>query len=146
MKKFILALIVSLCGVGVAQARDEIVRDTNYLPLAAQTFLANNFKSEVSFIKIEKTLGFVQEYEVVLTDGTEINFDRSGNWDNVETSDRKAVPSKIVPKAIANYVAKNFKGQKIVSIDKERYGYDVELSSGLDLEFDKTGNFRRIDD
>lgn len=146
MKKSLIALVVALCSVGAVQARDQVVRDVTLLPKVAQTFLSKNFKSGVSFIKIEKTMGYLHEYEVVLTDGTEVNFNRDGSWDNVETPGDKSVPSQIVPKAITNYVSKNFPRQRIVSIDKERHGYDIELQSGLDLVFDKAGNFKRIDD
>lgn len=148
MKKSIIALAVALCGgFAVAQASDEIVRDVNYLPQNAQTFLNENFsKKDISFIKIDKTIGFIRDYEVVLTDGTEIDFDREGNWDSIEMPKQKAVPSKIVPKAISNYVAGNYPGQHIVSIDKERHGYDIELQNGLDLVFNKAGQFKKIDD
>lgn len=146
MKKSLIALVVALCGIGAVQARDHVVRDVTLLPKTAQTFLSKNFKSDVSYIKIDKTLGYVHDYEVVLTDGTEISFEKDGNWDNVETPGDMAVPAQIVPKAISSYVAKNFPGQHIVKIDKERYGYDIELQSGLDLVFDKAGKLKRIDD
>jgi len=43
-------------------------------------------------------------------------------------------------------VNKNFKGATIVKIDKEHYGYEVELSNGLDLKFNCNGSFMMIDD
>ena len=58
----------------------------------------------------------------------------------------KAVPASLVPAAIANYVKGNFPGTFIEKIDKERYGYEIELSNDLDLKFDKKGNLKRIDD
>lgn len=146
MKKSILALlIVALCSIG-ATAAEVIVRDVASLPQTAQKFLTSNFKkANVSFIKIDKTLGIVRDYEVVLTDGTEIDFDSDGVWDKIEMPGTKSVPSAIVPQSIASYVSKNYPGQRIVSIDKERHSYDVELQGGLDLVFDRAGNFKRID-
>ena len=85
-------------------------------------------------------------YEVILNDGTEISFDRDGNWENVEVNNTKSVPSTIVPKAIRAYVAKTHPGQRIVGIDKERKGYEIELSNGIDMKFDKAGQFLRYDD
>lgn len=146
MKKLLVMLAVAVCGCLVAKASDEIVRDVSYLPKTAQTFISGNFKENISFIKIEKTLGFITDYEVVLTDGTEVKFDRNGNWDSVEMPSSKAVPAKLVPSEIANYVRKNYPKQRIVSIDKESHGYDVELQNGLDLVFNKAGQFKKIDD
>lgn len=146
MKKSLIALAIALCCAVGAQARDEVVRDVTYLPKPAQSFLTRNFKSEISFIKIDKTLGYITDYEVVLTDGTEIDFNRDGSWDNIDMPASKAVPSGLVPKQIADYVVKNFPKQKIVSIDKESHGYDIELQNGLDLVFDRAGQFKKIDD
>jgi len=147
MKKTLVALImVAVCAVAV-QARDVIYRDISVLPQTAQKFIQSNFKKQkISFIKVDKKLGFIKDYEVVFTDGTEIDFDNDGAWDKIEMPSSKSVPSTVVPKAIAQYVGKNFPGQKIVSLDKESRTYEVELQSGLDLVFDRAGNFKRVDD
>ncbi len=146
MKKLLLAVIGIVFGLSVAEARDQIVRDTETLPSAAREFLSKNFKSPVSFIKLDKTLGYVKDYEVVLTDGTEIDFDNSGNWESVESPSDKPVPSAIMPKTLTDYVKRVFKGQRIISVEKKRNKYEVELSGGLDLEFDRAGNFKKLDD
>ena len=147
MKKLFLTLAIALAGSFAASAANDYYRDTNNLPQAAKIFLDKNFKhSEVSFVKVEKNFGRIDEYEVVLQDGTEVSFDRNGNWDNVEMPVKKSVPGEIVPPEIARYVGQNYPKQRIVSIDKESGGYEVELSDGLDLKFNKAGQFKRIDD
>ena len=57
-----------------------------------------------------------------------------------------AVPANLVPANIATYVKSNFPGATIVKIDKERYGYDIELSNDLELKFNKNGKMLRVDD
>lgn len=147
MFKKMLVMAVAVLGLAtVATAKDTYAHDASVLPKAAQTTLANNFKSKVSVIKIEKDFGRVSEYEVIMTDGTEISFDRNGNWDNVEIGMNGTIPSAFIPKAIASYVKANQPGQKIVGIDKERSGYDVELSNGVEMKFNKQGQFIRYDD
>ena len=146
MKKSLILFIVALAGCLGAQAKDEYVRDVNYLPQTAKTFINQHFKGgDISVIKLDKTLGKVTEYEVIMQDGTEISFDRNGNWDNVEMPIKKSVPKAIVPAEIASYVAKNYPNQRIVSIDKERSGYEIELQNGVDLKFNKAGQFKRVD-
>lgn len=146
MKKFLLAIFTILGIATFAQAKDTYAHDASVLPKAAQTTIANNFKAKVSVVKIDKDFGRVSEYEVILTDGTEISFDRDGNWENVEVNNSKAVPSNFVPKAIQDYVNRNQKGARIVGIDKEKHGFDIELSNGIEMKFDKSGNFKRYDD
>ncbi len=85
------------------------------------------------------------EYDVYLNDGTEIDFDTSNRWDKVDCR-TKPVPAALVPQAIANYVKSNYASMSIIKIDKDFNGYDIELSNGLDLEFDGAGRFMRIDD
>lgn len=145
MKKFLLVLTLMLGIGGISQARDHYERTDASLPEAAKTTLSKNFKAKVSLVKIEKNLGIVREYEVHLTDGTEVAFDSKGNWESIETAANKSVPSSLVPKPIADYIASNYKKTKIISIDKERDGYDVELNNGIDLKFDMSGKFKRFD-
>lgn len=147
MFKKILFTMIAVLGISTAaMAKDTYAHDASVLPEAARTVLANNFKAQVSLVKIDKDFGRVSDYEVILTDGTEITFDRNGNWDNVEVGVNGNIPSAFIPNEIAQYVKKNQPGQKIVGIDKERSGYDVELANGVDMKFNKQGQFVRYDD
>lgn len=143
MKKLIMSLAL-IAGISLgASARDEYAKDSSVLPEVARTTITDNFSSEVSKVKIERTLGRVSEYEVTLADGTEISFDRNGDWGSVEAERPAAVPSTIVLAPISDYVAKNYAGTKIVSIERDRRGIEVELSNGVDLHFSHTGKFFR---
>jgi len=147
MKKLLMIMTLVLGISSAAQARDSYSRDINDLPQAARAILSKNFKSKLDlYIKIESTLGMIEEYEVVLADGTEVEFDRKGNWTKVETPINKSVPSSMLPKALSGYVSKNHKGAKIVGAEKERNKYKIELDNGLDLIFDLNGNFVKFDD
>lgn len=146
IKKVIMILIAVLGVSTAAMAKDTYARDASVLPKAAQTVLANNFKAKVNIVKIDKDLGHVKDYEVILTDGTEITFDNDGNWKDVEIGTNGSIPKAFIPQAISDYVKANQPGQKIVGIEKERSGYEVELSNGVDMKFDKAGKFVRYDD
>ena len=84
------------------------------------------------------------EYDVYLSDGTQIDFDANNQWDKVEN--HNGVPAALIPQAIATYVKSNYQNMAITKIDREYRGYDIELSNGLDLNFDKSGHFLGIDD
>ncbi|RXE69944.1 hypothetical protein ED328_00800 [Muribaculaceae bacterium Isolate-001 (NCI)] len=146
MKKLLMVLAILIGIAGYGFAKDIYAHDASVLPKAAQSIIAKNFKAKVSVVKMDKDFGRVTEYEAILADGTEISFDRDGNWDNIEVNKSKSVPAALVPKGIRNFVAKQQPGQRIVGIDKERSGYDVELTNGIDLKFNKAGQFIRYDD
>ena len=146
MKRIILGLLM-IAGLSLAaDAKDTYGHDASALPKAAQSVIKKNFKTRVGVVKIDKDFGRISEYEATLTDGSEISFDRQGNWKNVEAPGNSSVPSKFIPKGVSDYVSKTHKGMKIVSIEKERSGYEVELSNGIDIKFNQNGDFVRYDD
>lgn len=85
------------------------------------------------------------EYEVTLSDGTVIDFDKSGEWKDVDAAMGQSLPTGFYPAAIDNYIAANYAGAGINEISKERRGYDVELVTGQDLVFNAQGEFITID-
>ena len=145
MRKLMLIFAI-LAGVFCASARDKYSHDSSVLPVAAQTILKDNFKANVSHIKINKDFGRITEFDVVLTDGSEITFDSKGNWKDIEVGHKASVPSAFIPTAISTYVKANQKNVKITGIEKKRSGYDVELSNGVEMKFSSEGKFLRYDD
>ena len=144
IKKLLRCLALAVATVSAAYA-DEYTHDSTILPQAARDVIHTAFKAEISVIKIDKDFGRVSEYEVVLTDGSEIQFDSKGNWKDVEAARGKSVPGIFVPTAISDYVANYQKGAKIVGIERTRGGYEIELSNGIEMKFDKDGKFQRYD-
>ncbi|MCR5133357.1 MAG: PepSY-like domain-containing protein [Bacteroidales bacterium] len=140
----ILILTTILAITGIISCKDSIIT-ADRLPDAARSFINEYFaENTISYIKKDRGLANIS-YEVVLQDGTEIEFDKSGNWDSIDCK-RNAVPAGLVPDAISEYVQVNFPGQLIVKIDREAFGYEIELSSDLELKFDKNGKMLEIDD
>ena len=72
-----------------------------------------------------------------------IEFLKDGNWKEVDCK-YSSVPEAVLPDAINQYVKTNYAGQKVLKIEKEdRGGYEIKLSGGLELGFDK--RFQLID-
>lgn len=142
MYKALLCLVMLAGFTATAQKRTITI---NQLPAAAQAFIKNNFSGQTADYIVEDK-GFMEtEYEVRLANGTEIEFDGSGNWEEID-GNNNPIPAAILPKGINSYINGKFKGQAIHKADKKRYGYDIELVNGLELEFDSTGKFLRLDD
>lgn len=145
MKKIVILLLAVLGFTAGIYAGDNYTRDAGVLPQAARTVIKNNFKGSVSVIKIDKTMGRINDYEVTLTDGTAIKFDRKGNWQEIEVSATNSVPKTFILPTMAQYVKVNQPGTKVVGIERDGSGYEVELSNGVDIKFDKDGNFKKYD-
>jgi len=85
------------------------------------------------------------EYDIYLSDGTEVDFDANNQWETIE-SRAKGVPATFIPQAIATYVKSNYQNMAVAKIHKEHYGYEIELTNGLELNFDQSGQFMGMDD
>ncbi|MGV3460586.1 MAG: PepSY-like domain-containing protein [Flavobacterium sp.] len=136
-------LFVMMAGF-TANAQDRIIT-VKELPARAQTFINQHYKGVAVVQASEDKDLFETDYKVYLTNGTEIDFDDDGYWEEIENK-RNALPGEVVPQQIAKHIKKHHKFQKITQIDKNHDGYDVTLANGTELEFDRQRNFVKYDD
>ena len=144
MKK-ILTLIIATLTMSVATFADEITQDVSRLPEVAQNYIKANFpNAKVNTIEIDRGFFFVKDYDVVLSDGTVIEFDSKGKMKSVKNK-LTGVPAELINKNISAYVASKYPNQKIVSMELKKCCVEIELASDIDLVFDHNGNFIKID-
>lgn len=125
---------------------DKVTNNINELPQVSRTFLNNYFNgNQVSHIKIDKDLLLVDSYDVILTDGTSVEFNRDGEWKEVK-SFQQNIPDTLIPAEIRQYVSQNYPGQKIMTVERGKRKVSVDLANGLELKFDLNGNLIDIDD
>ena len=146
MKKILSVLVMAIVAVQFAFAGDVITKDINQLPLSARNFIYQHFsKAQVAHIIIDSEV-LSKKYEVLLTNGIEIDFDGKGNWQEVDAKKGK-VPATIIPSFVSNYLkTNNFTTEFVTKIERDRKGYEVELNTDLTFKFDKNGKFRKADD
>ena len=137
-----LALMAS--SVSAFAGNDRIITVAE-LPAASQQFIKAHFAGvEVSYAKVDEEM-FDKDYKVVFVNGSKVEFAKDGAWKEVDCKYGE-VPAAIVPQQIRDYVAKNFAGRKIVSIDRDKRDWEVKLDNGLDLKFDLHFRLIEIDD
>lgn len=143
MKYFVLMALFFLSSVA-CDGREKNIKFKE-LPVAAQTFLKDHFDSQrISLIRKDSE-GLRTTYDVILADGTKLDFDSKGEWTEVD-SKPAAVPATVVPQPIADYVKKNYPNAAIVQIERDGRGYEVDLSIRIEVRFDSKFNVKRIDD
>lgn len=114
------------------------------LPLQAQDFLKRHFALVgVSAVTQDDDL-LHKEYEVVLDDGTHIDFNSRGEWQQIEVC-RGEVPRPLLPARVASFVAREYAEQRIIRIERERRTLEVELSNGIELSFNRRGELVGIE-
>ncbi|MBO7120637.1 MAG: PepSY-like domain-containing protein [Bacteroidaceae bacterium] len=141
MKMFKYLMMALMCLISSSLMADDTPIPIEQLPETARSFVQTNFKGQ-KIMYAEKDWN---SFECRLADGTKIEFSKKGAWKKI---DRKnvAVPEGIVPETIIEYVKANFEGCVVTKIDKERYGYDIELSNDIDLKFNYQGVLIGMDD
>lgn len=131
MKKILSLLVLAIVAVQFSWAADVITKDMNQLPLPARNFINRHFtKPEVSHIKIDKEMLEATKYEVLLTDGTEIEFDSKGNWEEVSARKGQVIPASIVPNFAVDYLkAHNFAAEGVTKVERDRLLFRVYFTA-----------------
>ena len=138
--------IFAAVSLSACNHEDKKVIQFGELPQAAQTFVNTHFADKQVSIVYHDTELADKDYEVIFTDGANIDFSKKGEWTEVEDRDTNGVPTAIMLQGIVDYVSNNFAGQYVVQLGKERSNYEVELNNGVEMVFDKEGQFLRYDD
>lgn len=114
---------------------DDIVISEKDLPTSAKSFISSYYP-DCKIAKVELDVEHAgAKYDVKLSNGAEVEFDQTGNWIAVDAPAMGSVPAGIVPAEIASYVETNYQGTSITEISKETYGYEIELSNGVEVKF-----------
>ncbi|MBQ1974162.1 MAG: PepSY-like domain-containing protein, partial [Paraprevotella sp.] len=96
MKKFLGFIALALWAFVSVNAGDKVTRNVSKLPVEAQKSISSNFPGqEISYIKIDRELLKGTIYEVVLVNGTEVDFTSNGQWKEVDCK-KSAVPNAFI--------------------------------------------------
>ena len=82
---------------------------------------------------------------MLLTDRTEIDFDKKGNWLEVDCK-KSAVPEALIPVPVKEYVKANFPREIITKMNADVPVWKLKLGNDYSLKFNKKGKFVSMDD
>ncbi len=143
MKKVLIVLALVLpFGVAAAFAGGDKVISKGQLPAQAQSFLNEHFAgAKISYVK-QDTDFLDRAYEVMLADGTKIEFSNKGNWEEVDCR-YSEVPVAVIPAPIVKFLSENHPDARVLKIERDRRGYEVKLSNRIELGFNN--DFELVD-
>ena len=145
MKKILFAIVaIFTLGVSNVSADNDKLVTKSELPVQTQQFIDSHFANvKLTYAKLERDF-FERSYEVVLADGTKLEFTSKGEWKEVDCR-YDEVPAAIIPQAIKEYVSSNYPGEKVLKIECDRGYYELKLSNRYELTFNKNYNIVDID-
>lgn len=131
MKKICIVGLAVMLVTAAAFAKPAVPVES--IPQAAKDFITKNFASnKATYAEADRS-----EWEVVLDNGTEIEFTATGEWKKVES--RVSVPANIMPDAVANQVSTTCPNEAILEIEKKRGTYEVKVASMTRLRISENG-------
>lgn len=132
MRTIVKALVLSLLLSSTAFA--GVVISPSSLPEKITNFVRGNFPdANILFAKKDFT-----EYELQLSDATEIEFGITGEWKEIKSYN--GINPAILGQEASSTISKNYPGIKIVKIEKEWNGFEVKLANMMKLYLDNNGN------
>ena len=142
MKKVLLLLLSFGLILPACAAGDDKPIQVNELPATAQEFISTHFAgTQVMLATVDKEI-FDTSYKVVFENSAQVEFDKDGEWKEIEFRNG-SIPASIVPEEIRTYLHTHFPNTEVKGIDRDKHDYEVKLSSGMELKFDR--NFNLID-
>ncbi|MCG9971319.1 PepSY-like domain-containing protein [Christiangramia crocea] len=126
----------------VAFSADAHVQ-TSTLPQNILDYITENYPD---LRIVEAEIEDNQNYEIELSDGTELIFNSEGDFLGIddeenEFDDEEIDPSDL-PQVILDFISNNYPGVNIEEAELENNGnYEVELENDVELIFDANGNF-----
>ena len=144
MKK-VLLLLVALFVVSISvKAGDDRPTTLDKIPQKAQQFVKMYFGDKQVALVTEDSEFMDKSYDVTFTNGDVVEFNKRGEWKNIDCK-YSAVPDGVIPTAIQSYVAKNYPNAKVKQLERDRKDYDVELTNGWEIKFDKRSRVIELD-
>ncbi len=143
MKKLFVILFAMLPAAVLAD--DDRPIGFEKLPTAAQKFIRDHFADvKITLATIDREF-LDTTYDVIFTDGTHIEFDSRGEWKEIECR-RTFVPTGVLLPGIASFIGEQYPGARVRDIERDKWGYELNLDNSAELYFDPRGNFRGYDD
>jgi hypothetical protein len=139
--KAILLLFVMMAISLNAKADHDQAITFDQMPEAAQAFLKQHFANKVPLVVTVDWDDYTIRYE----SGEKIEFDKQGNWKEIDCR-ATLVPVELIPEEIKANINATFPNAIILKLDRNRRGYEVKLNNGLEVEYSPSFQVIDIDD
>lgn len=150
MKKLlILFLLMFNVFFSYGEDKNRILKED--LPLVSIQFIERYYNDfNVDYCLIDKSFFRPIEYDVFLSNGVKIEFDKNGYLKTIITSERTGVNICMLPVAIRKYIIKNYNNCYVYGYSIEYRGksyeeHEVYLSNGYKIIFNRNSCLVEVD-
>ncbi len=140
---FIKTIFASVTLFLTISCEKEIITPSDDLPVEISTYLTIHFPKNTIVQVIKDLDGLTKTYDILLSENISLEFHRKKEVIAIDGVTQ--LPNAVIPEKILQYVNINYPTQFITDWELDIDNQQIELNNGLDLEFNKKGDFLRID-
>lgn len=137
------ALLLMLVVSGSALFAKDIPVAEKDLPQAVRSYVNTHFPESAIALAVKDTEGVSHSYEIKLNNAVELDFNAKGEITSIDG--REKLPDSVLPEKILTYVQAQYPQNYITDWAVKKTGHEVELDNGLELKFNRKGDFLRAD-
>ena len=123
---------------------DKVINETQ-LPGGAREYVEAHFPATSIKQVVKERDDLETTYDVILDNQVKLAFDKSGECYDAESPRTLKLPDTVIPLKVLEYVKTNYPDDFIVEWEKDKTDQEVKLSSRIELIFNLSGTFLRID-
>ena len=140
MKKLLTILILL---TAFTSCEKENLISPSELPQEIRSYLSTHFPNKAIVQSIIDQDGFIKTYDLILEGNFNLEFNRKKEIISIDGISK--LPDSVIPLEIREYVTINYPQNVIISWKLDGKNQEVELDNELNLEFNMSGIFLRID-
>ncbi len=140
MKKMILLAVLPFLMVGCESVK---VLDSENVPSEILEYVNNHFPENPILQVVKDKDGLELTYDVTLEGGYFLEFNRKRKVTDIEGISK--LPDSVIPAPIIEFVQTNYSANYIIGWELDDSNQQVKLDNKLELEFNMSGVFLRID-
>jgi len=136
-------IIIAILTLAFASCEKETVLDDMNIPEEISNYVNTHFPDN-KIIQVVKDVDELElSYDVILEDSLSMEFNRKKKIISIEGINK--IPDSVIPEKLLNYVNNNYSEQYIIEWNLDNRYQEIELNNGIELKFNKEGEFIRID-
>lgn len=136
------SLILTLMIAFISCDQEKVMPASEY-PSEITSFVSTHFPNNSILQIVKDSDGMSKKYEVLLSENISLKFDRKKEVTDIDGN--KQLPDSVIPEKILQHVMANYPDNFITDWELDDKKQKVKLDNGLELEFNKEGNFLKLD-
>ena len=142
--KLVVLAIFSAFMLTSCEKEDEFLIDISQVPSEIQTFVSTHFPEQTITRVIKETEGSAHTHDLYLDNLTKLEFNGTNNVVDIEGQSK--LPDSLLSENILIFVGLTYPENYITGWELDDSLQQIQLNNGIEIEFNRNGNFLRIDE